>query len=114
MEHRRVRHSLCELDSVEAFAAADRQFHIQVLHASGNPFLGPIAHVVSSVLLSSLRVTNRKPEENATSVPLHQRVLKAIQAREPAKAEAAMKTLLRDAAARIEQNVRPGKNRPAK
>lgn len=102
------------IDSVEAFAAADRQFHIQVLHASGNPFLAPIAHVVSSVLLSSLRVTNRKPEENATSVPLQQRVWKAIQAREPAKAEAAMKTLLRDAAARIEQNVRPGKKRPAK
>jgi DNA-binding FadR family transcriptional regulator len=91
---------------VDAFLAADLRFHIQVLHASGNPFFAPVANVVSSALLSSLRVTNRKPADNATSVPVHQRVLKAIRAREPAKAEAAMKALLSDAAARIQRNVK--------
>jgi DNA-binding FadR family transcriptional regulator len=67
--------------------------------------------VVSSALLASLRVTNRKPADNATSVPVHQRVLKAIRARDPAKAEAAMRRLLSDAATRIERNLRMGKPR---
>ena len=96
------------VDSVQAFLAADLRFHIQVLHASGNPFFAPVANVVSSALLSSLRVTNRKPADNATSVPVHQRVLKAIRAHKPAKAEAAMRALLLDAAARIQQNVKQG------
>jgi len=94
------------VESVDAFLAADLRFHIQVLHASGNPFFAPVANVVSSALLSSLRVTNRKPADNATSVPIHQRVLKAIRAREPAKAEAAMKALLSDAATRIQRNLK--------
>ena len=99
------------VDSVEEFLAADLRFHIEVLHASGNPFFAPVANVVSSALLSSLRVTNRKPADNATSIPVHQRVLKAIRAREPAKAEAAMKRLLADAAARIERNLQPDKTK---
>lgn len=103
------------VDSVEAFLDADLRFHVEVLHASGNPFFAPIANVVSSALLSSLRVTNRKPEDNATSVPLHRRVVSAIEARDPAGAEAAMKQLLEDAAERIERNVEPrqGKKRGA-
>lgn len=96
------------IGSVEAFLAADQQFHIRVLQASGNPFFGPVANVVSSALLASLRVTNRKPADNATSVPVHQCVLKAIRARQPAKAEMAMKTLLDDAVQRIQTNTRPG------
>lgn len=101
------------ISSVEAFLAADQQYHIRVLQASGNPFFGPVANVVSSALLVSLRVTNRKPVDNATSVPIHQRVLKAIIARQPAKAEAAMKRLLEDAAQRIGQYVRPSGKRRA-
>jgi DNA-binding FadR family transcriptional regulator len=94
------------VESVEAFLAADLRFHIQVLHASGNPFFAPVANVVRSALLSSLRVTNRKPADNATSVPVHQRVLKAIRARQPAKAQAAMQALLSDAALRIQRNLK--------
>ena len=93
------------VDNLEEFLAADLRFHVEVLHASGNPFFAPVANVVSSALLSSLRVTNRKPADNATSVPVHQRVFKAIRKREPGKAEAAMRTLLADAAARIERNL---------
>ncbi len=94
------------VDSQEEFLAADLRFHVEVLHASGNPFFSPVANVVSSVLLSSLRVTNRKPEDNATSVPVHERVLKAIQAEDARRAERAMKELLADAGARIERNLK--------
>jgi DNA-binding FadR family transcriptional regulator len=92
--------------SLDKFLKADLRFHVEVLHASGNPFFAPVANVVSSALLSSLRVTNRKPEDNVTSLPIHERVLKAICARRPAAAEKAMKSLLSDAAARIDRNVK--------
>ncbi len=89
-------------DSVEAFLAADIRFHTEILHATGNPFFAPVANVISASLESSLRVTNRQPSDNRTSVPLHQTVMKAICARKPTKAQAAMRTLLNDAADRIE------------
>ncbi len=92
--------------SLDNFLKADLRFHVEVLHASGNPFFAPVANVVSSALLSSLRVTNRKPEDNVTSLPVHERVLKAICARKPTAAEKAMKRLLADAGARIERNVK--------
>ena len=95
--------------SLEEFLKADLDFHVEVLHASGNPFFSPVANVVSSALLSSLRVTNRKPEDNVTSLPVHERVLKAIRARDSHLAEKAMKALLSDAATRIEENLERGK-----
>lgn len=89
-------------DSVEGFLAADLRFHTAILHATGNPFFAPVANVISASLESSLRVTNRQPADNRASVPVHQKVLKAICARKPSKSEAAMRSLLSDAAQRIE------------
>lgn len=89
-------------DDLEAFLAADRRFHTEILHATGNPFFAPVANVISASLASSLRVTNRQPADNRASVPLHQKVMKAICARKPTRAQTAMRTLLDDAASRIE------------
>jgi GntR family galactonate operon transcriptional repressor len=89
-------------DSVEDFLAADVRFHVEILHATENPFFAPIANVISASLESSLRVTNRQPAENRASLPVHQKVMKAICARKPASAEAAMRRLLNEAAGRIE------------
>ena len=97
------------VENVDDFLAADLQFHVEVLHASGNPFFAPVANVVSSVLLSSLRVTNRKPADNASSLPIHERVLKAIRAGQASRAEAAMRALLSDASGRIEKNLQRGR-----
>ena len=94
------------VDCVEAFMAADLRFHTEILHATGNPFFAPVANVISVSLESSLRVTNRQPSDNRTSVPLHQKVMKAICARKPARAKAAMQALLGDAADRIESAVK--------
>ena len=69
-------------------------------------FLDNVANVISVSLESSLRVTNRQPSDNRTSVPLHQKVMKAICARKPARAKAAMQALLGDAADRIESAVK--------
>jgi DNA-binding FadR family transcriptional regulator len=89
-------------DSLEAFQAADVSFHTEILHATGNPFFAPVANVISVSLESSLRVTNRQPADNRASVPVHQKVMKAIGARRPARARSAMRALLNDAASRIE------------
>jgi len=90
------------VDSVEDFLAADVQFHVEILHATGNPFFAPVANVISASLESSLRVTNRQPADNHASVPVHQKVMKAICARKPTSAQAAMRSLLNEAADRIE------------
>jgi DNA-binding FadR family transcriptional regulator len=90
-------------DNLEEFLAADLRFHTEILHATGNPFFAPVANVISTSLESSLRVTNRQPADNRASVPVHQKVMKAICARKPTKARAAMQSLLTDAADRIER-----------
>lgn len=89
-------------DSVENFLAADIRFHVEILHATGNPFFAPIANVISASLESSLRLTNRQPADNHASVPVHRKVKKAICARRPTSAQAAMRSLLNEAADRIE------------
>jgi DNA-binding FadR family transcriptional regulator len=91
------------VDSVEDFLAADIRFHVEILHATGNPFFAPVANVISTTLESSLRVTNRQAADNLASVPVHQKVMKAICARQSTKAQAAMRALLSDAKARIER-----------
>jgi DNA-binding FadR family transcriptional regulator len=90
-------------DDVEAFLAADIRFHIEILHATANPFFAPVANVISVSLASSLRVTNRQPSDNLASVPVHRKVTKAICARQAGKAQTAMRALLSDAAARISE-----------
>lgn len=90
-------------DSVEDFLAADIRFHVEILHAAGNPFFAPIANVINASLESSLRLTNRQPAENHASIPVHQKVMKAICGRNPARARAAMQSLLNEAADRIER-----------
>ena len=92
-------------DSVEDFLAADIQFHVEILHATGNPFFAPVANVISASLASSLRLTNRQPADNHASVPVHQKVMKAILDRKPNRAQAAMRSLLEEAADRIESAV---------
>ena len=89
-------------DSVEDFLAADIQFHVEILHATDNPFFAPVANVISTSLASSLRLTNRQPADNHASVPVHQKVMKAIRDRKPTRAQAAMRSLLEEAADRIE------------
>jgi DNA-binding FadR family transcriptional regulator len=112
-EHLQLISRACEemertADSVEDFLAADIQFHVEILHATGNPFFAPIANVISASLASSLRLTNRQPADNHASVPVHQRVMKAICARRPASAQTAMRSLLSEAAGRIERALGEG------
>lgn len=94
-------------DNIEAFLNADRDFHIAILRATGNPFFCPVANVIDTTLRLSLGVTNRKPLENRKSIPVHEAVLHAILARDPELARSTMTALLEDAAARLARLKKP-------
>jgi GntR family transcriptional regulator, galactonate operon transcriptional repressor len=82
---------------VEAFAAADLEFHTAILEASGNQFLLPIVQAIRTTLAASLRITNQKPEENRqVSLPLHGVILEAILAGDASGASRAMQLHLDD------------------
>lgn len=83
--------------AVQAFMDADVAFHIACLEAAHNDFLLPVAHAIRTELMSSMRVTNRDPEENRqVSLPLHRAIRDAIAARDPDAARLAMQRHLDD------------------
>jgi GntR family galactonate operon transcriptional repressor len=76
---------------------ADLAFHVACLEATHNDYLLPIAHAIRTELMTSMRVTNRDPEENQkVSLPLHRAIRDAIAARDPDAARAAMQRHLDD------------------
>ena len=63
-------------------------------------FFAPVANVISASLESSLRVTNLQAADNHPSVLVDQKVMKAICAREPTRAQTALRSLLMPRTAR--------------
>ena len=94
------------VDDLEGFVLADLEFHTAILHATGNPFFSPIANVIGAALKSSLRVTNQKPSDNQLSIPVHQKVVRAIRAGKPDRARAAMRAHVDDTANRLQRGVK--------
>lgn len=80
-----------EDDSLEA----DIAFHVAVLRASNNPFYLQFRDVVSTALRTSIRFTNRIKGRTA-SVADHAAVHDAIEARDPEKARANMRSIIGD------------------
>jgi DNA-binding FadR family transcriptional regulator len=80
---------------------ADIAFHIAILLASRNPFFIQFRDVVATALRTSIHFTNTIKGRSA-SLPEHHAVLAAIQARDPAAADAAMTTLIAEVMALID------------
>ena len=87
--------------SVEDFVVADAQFHQAVLRAAGNEFLRSLEGVVFSALLTSIKLTNKDPRDNETSIPLHRAVMSAILDRDAVAAEQEMLAHLDDTTTRL-------------
>lgn len=87
--------------SVEDFVVADAQFHQSVLRAAGNEFLRNLEGVVFSALLTSIKLTNKDPRYNESSIPLHRAVMTAILDRDAIAAEREMLAHLDDTTARL-------------
>ncbi|NIJ22276.1 DNA-binding FadR family transcriptional regulator [Sphingomonas naasensis] len=75
--------------------AADIDFHVAVLRASGNPFLSQFRDIVTTALHTSIRVTNRQAGGKAC-IPDHEAVYVAIAAGKPDIARDAMAKLIGD------------------
>ncbi len=97
-----------ETGAVEDFIIADARFHRAILRAAQNEFLVAMEGVIFSALLSSIRLTNRDPRENAESIPFHRAVYEAIAARDAGRAERCMSRLLGDTDERLGQRLPDG------
>jgi len=87
--------------NIEAFMDADIRFHAAILEASHNEFLQPVTNAIRAAMLSSLRITNRDATLNKHSVSLHRAVLEALKAKDPVRAERAMRRHLDDTWSRL-------------
>jgi DNA-binding FadR family transcriptional regulator len=72
---------------------SDIEFHVAVLHASGNPFFAQFKDVISTALHTSIRFTN-KIAGHAADLPAHAAVFDAIAAGDALRARRAMDELI--------------------
>jgi DNA-binding FadR family transcriptional regulator len=80
---------------------ADIAFHVAILAATGNPFYRQLSDMVETALRTSILFTNQMGER-ASTLPLHEAVGEAIQARDPSSARWAMQMLIADVFKKIE------------
>lgn len=74
---------------------ADIAFHLSILNASGNRFFAQFRDVVATALRTSIRFTNRIKGRTA-DLAAHEAVLRAIEARDSSRAQAAMSGIIDD------------------
>ena len=87
--------------NTEAFVIADAGFHRAILKAAHNEFLTALEGVIYAALLTSIRLTNKAPQENEISIPFHRAVADAIAVRNGRTATNRMHRLLNDASERL-------------
>jgi DNA-binding FadR family transcriptional regulator len=87
--------------NVDPFVEADMRFHLTILRACGNDLLEQMTRVVYSALVVSFQTTSRLPGSAQRALPKHRAILKAIVARQPARAHAAMRSLVAETAREI-------------
>lgn len=76
---------------------ADVEFHVAILHASGNRFFINMRHTIDVALRISIRVTNRSKGVDGPNVPDHAKIADAIAAGDETAAREAMRNLLIEA-----------------
>lgn len=91
------------VDDEAAWNAADVQFHLCVLNASGNEFIPPFGRVIESLLANLFSVTVAHLRNRLKVLPMHEAILAAIRARKPDLARAAVRRLLAGTQKTIDQ-----------
>jgi DNA-binding FadR family transcriptional regulator len=87
-----------------SYIEADLVFHGAVVRACGNQFIRQLAGVLSEVLKVSFTASSDPWGPDARALALHEALLKAIEARDPVAADAAVQALI----ARAQQRIRKG------
>jgi len=80
-----------------AYYMADRRFHQALFAATRNRFVDALGRIVMIVLDFSFSLQSRSLLDPEQGLALHRRVCEAVEARDPASAEAAMLQLLGEA-----------------
>jgi GntR family transcriptional repressor for pyruvate dehydrogenase complex len=78
------------LDDPQQYLKHDLDFHRVVAAASKNPILGALVEMVSTVLYQQRRQTVARARDLGRSVVMHRRIYRAIAAKDPERARAAM------------------------
>lgn len=81
----------------QEYLVHDIRFHRAIAAASGNPTLATLVEMVSAVLYERRRETIDRAHDFKESMELHQRLYRAIRARQPEEARAAMSEHIRRA-----------------
>jgi DNA-binding FadR family transcriptional regulator len=79
-----------ERGGLDEFVAADLAFHDVILEASGNVFLTAVFQPLHRVLAARRAETSKVPEIQAHAIAMHERVLAALETRDPRLAREAM------------------------
>ena len=79
------------LGDPQEYLVHDIRFHRAIADASGNPTLATLVEMVSAVMYERRRETIERAHDFSESLELHQQVYRAIRARQPEGARAAMR-----------------------
>ncbi|MCM3903936.1 MAG: FadR family transcriptional regulator [Pyrinomonadaceae bacterium] len=79
------------LGDPQEYLVHDIRFHRAIADASGNPTLATLVEMVSAVMYERRRETIDRAHDFSESLELHQQVYRAIRARQPEEARAAMR-----------------------
>ncbi|MEU3200364.1 FadR/GntR family transcriptional regulator [Streptomyces sp. NPDC006996] len=86
------------------YVEADIAFHRALLDASGNRLLGSLGRAVDIALEHSFLVSTQTPGAVEASLPGHRAIVRAVEARDPAAAAAAVLALIEAAEQEIAQS----------
>jgi DNA-binding FadR family transcriptional regulator len=73
---------------------ADLAFHMAILEGTHNAFMRPFGALIEATLRGSFRLTSSDADLYRLTLPLHRRILEALEEHDGDKAERAMKILL--------------------
>lgn len=76
------------------YVASDLRFHQALLRASRNRMIAQMGKAIGTLLRASFEISTAREGATAASLPLHRAVLDAIAARDPRRAESAMRSLI--------------------
>jgi len=86
---------------LDAYLLADKLFHRTVLEASGNEMLRALDGVVTEVLAGRTHHGMMPQQPNPAAIALHDEVARAVRLRDPSAAEAAMRSIIDEAASAL-------------
>lgn len=92
-------------DDLEAFVAADMEFHQAVASASGNIFLAALLEPIAQLMVEARRQTSQYSTIREHAIEHHQNVLEAIEAGSSAQAADAMRAHMEQTSTDLEKYV---------